>query len=186
MPSIDWVVWLCMGRVIMPKHSAGHRQGSQGRDRPVLVAVITAVAGILGTGITALVTLHGTSQPSPQTKDGGKATPIMASIAPTIPSASTGAKTGLVASILEPSPGAQVPLCTSAFGYVVNLPADRSVWLFIQIPDQSDRPGRWYALGKLTPESNGYWSTARFQIGDPGPGRPYWLELFWQIPPRWQ
>jgi hypothetical protein len=84
----------------------------------------------------------------------------------------------LSASILEPSNDSEVSLCTAASGHISNLPTGKSVWLFIQIPNQSDRPAGWYALDKLKPDPEGHWSVALLQIGNPGPGRPYWLELF--------
>ena len=88
------------------------------------------------------------------------------------------AATRLTASIREPTYGAMVPLCLPASGFVSHMPSNMALWLFIQIPDQNDRPARWYVIAKLRPGSGGRWSVPPFQVGDPGPGRPYWLEIF--------
>lgn len=85
---------------------------------------------------------------------------------------------GVTAAIREPTPGAMVPLCLPVSGLVSHVASNTALWLFIQIPDQNDRPARWYAIAKLRPGSGGSWSVPPFRVGDPGPGRPYWLEIF--------
>jgi hypothetical protein len=84
----------------------------------------------------------------------------------------------MIASISQPATDTSVPLCLSVSGDAYHVPAGTTLWLFIQVPDQNDHPARWYALAKLKIDSAGRWIATGLQIGDPGGGRPYWLEIF--------
>jgi hypothetical protein len=57
-----------------------------------------------------------------------------------------------------------VPLCASVSGTALHVPGNTALWLFIQIPDQNDRPARWYVVAKLSPASDGKWSVPPFQV----------------------
>jgi hypothetical protein len=154
------------------------------RDHPILVALIGAVALVVGPIIGEIFTHGGNGERSPQPSSSSQAKadssvkPPSQASTPTIVPSSERAASGLTAIILKPTADAMVPLCPSVSGTALHVPGNTALWLFIQIPDQNDRPARWYVVAKLSPASDGKWFVQPFQVGDPGPGRPYWLEVF--------
>lgn len=163
-----------------------------GDSRPIRTYWLTAgAAAIIVALIAALVALRPWSSSSSTPLTTPPVSPSLTQTAqaastklasqtpkPTIAPTSGGASTSVTATILRPAPGAMVPLCPSVSGVASQLPNNMALWLFIQIPDQNNRPARWYVIAKLRPDSVGKWSVPLFQVGDPGPGRPYWLEIF--------
>lgn len=131
------------------------------------------MAAIIAFFATYLTRGGGNPQPSNHS-----AQPTSQTLRPTVLPSSVDAIASIIASIREPTPDAMVPLCPSASGLASHVSNKMALWLFIQIPDKNDRPARWYVVAKLTPSSDGKWSVPAFQVGNPGRGRPYWLEIF--------
>jgi hypothetical protein len=145
--------------------------GSSHGHRPELAAaVIVAVGGIIAAVVAGAFGLLG--RPSATPGITGPRTPAVQTTTPDGP-----AHTSSIVSIRDPQRGSIVPLCASASGLSAGMPKGRNLWLFVQIPDTNDRPGRYYLVAGLRPTRMGNWST-RFTLGDPGEGRrPYWLEV---------
>jgi hypothetical protein len=147
---------------------------------PLWISAIGTLLAAIIAGVGLFISNSGGNRPaSPSpTQASHSARPTSQTLGPTTTPSSGRTTATLTASIREPTPGAMVPLCQSVSGLASHVPSTMALWLFIQIPDQNDRPARWYVVAKLKPDSGGRWLVPPFQVGDPGPGRPYWLEIF--------